>query len=144
MAGLKTKTLRSSSSLGAPDNTPNCLVVFMRFKIKEAAGREEVRKRKDVALRSNRRMICSTDEGGWRADGVRLGQVRELENGAITRPRKEGRRRRGERGRGVGTAIAPHNSEAAGRAEVTEVASVGVSDAREKEGDQRTAPVQYT
>ena len=37
--------------------------------------------------------------------------------------REEGRRRRGKRGRGVGTAIAPHNSEAAGRVEVTEVAS---------------------
>ena len=119
-------------------------MVFVRFKIKEAAGREEVRKRKDVALRSIGRMIGSTDEGGWSADGVRLGQVRELENGAITRPRKEGRRRRGKRGKGVGTAIAPHNSEAAGRAEVTEVASVGVSDAREKVGDQRTAPMQYT
>ena len=65
-------------------------MVFVRFKIKEAAGREEVRKRKDVALRSIRRMICSTDEGGWRADGVRLGQVRELENGAIASPRRTG------------------------------------------------------
>ena len=55
--------------------------------------------------------------------------------------REEGRRRMGKGGRGVGTAIAPHNSEAAGRAEVTEVASVGVSDAREKEGGQRTAPM---
>ena len=27
---------------------------------------------------------------------------------------------------------------------MTEVASVGVSDAREKVGDQRTAPMQYT
>ena len=90
LAGLKTKTLRSSSSLGAPDNTPNCPVVFVRFKIKEAAGREEVRKRKDVALRSIGRMIGSTDEGSWSADGVRLGHARELEKGATTRLRRTG------------------------------------------------------
>ena len=61
--------------------------------------------------------------------------------------REEERRRREKKGgkrEGFGTAISPHNSEAAGRVEVTEVASVGVSDAREKVGDQRTAPMQYT
>ena len=63
-------------------------MVFVRFKIKEAAGREEVRTRKNVALRSIGRMIGSTDEGSWSADGVLLGHVRELEKGANTRLRR--------------------------------------------------------
>jgi hypothetical protein len=56
--------------------------------------------------------------------------------------REEERRRREKKGgkrEGFGTAISPHNSEAAGRVEVTEVASVGVSNAREGGGPENSA-----
>ena len=66
LAGLKINTLRSSSSLGAPDKTPNCpVVVLVRFNSMEAEGREAVRKRKEVALRSMRQKKGSADVSDW-------------------------------------------------------------------------------
>jgi hypothetical protein len=66
---------------------------------------------------------------GWRKTSEAGGrrQQRGKEGSGGRREGEEGRRG-GERGRGVGTAIAPHNSEAAGRVEVTEVANFSIEE----------------
>jgi len=66
---------------------------------------------------------------GWRRTSEAGGrrQQRGKEGRGGRREGEEGRRG-GERGRGVGTAIAPHNSEAAGREEVTKVANFSIEE----------------
>jgi hypothetical protein len=85
LAGLKTNTLRSSSSLGAPDKTPNCPVVLVRFNTMEAEGREAVRKREEVARRSMRQKRGSADVGDS-TTAQDLQSHFELENASDWRP----------------------------------------------------------